>query len=160
MLFSYVLCIAAFSGVGFKAAAHMPPASSTASAEKSPPTPEDKMRARFPQPVKVGDLIGLPVLDGQDRTLGYIDDVVRTKDGKIFLIVPYGSWAGWLRHVGPFARYRRPVGVPIEVVAILGRQVDAIDMDRPEFDKAPAWRVTDGTPIERDDSILIALGRR
>ena len=29
-------------------------------------TPEQKMQKRFPHPVRVGDLIGLPVLDDDD----------------------------------------------------------------------------------------------
>jgi len=122
-------------------------------------TPEEKMRARFPQPVKVGDLIGLPVLDGEDRTLGFVKDVVRTSQGKIELIVPYGSWFGWARRIGPFESIRRPIAVPIEVVAILARQIDAIDMDRPEFDKAASWS-GDGSSIPRNETIRIALGRR
>src|SRR5262245_59866862 len=77
-------------------------------------SPAQKMQRRYPQPVRVGDLVGLPVLDFDDRTLGYIAAVVRTADGKIKLIVPYGDFLGWRR---------RPVAVPIEVVAIAGRQV-------------------------------------
>ena len=34
------------------------------------------MARRHPQPVRVGFLIGLPVLDGKDYTLGYIREVV------------------------------------------------------------------------------------
>src|SRR5688572_641554 len=107
-----------------------------AAAPVSPPqaqaelSPEQKMQRRYPQPVKVGDLIGLPVLDFADRTLGYVTSVVRTADGKIKLIVPYGGFLGW---------GRRPVAVPIEVVAIAGRQIAALDMPRAEFDAAPAW---------------------
>ena len=129
-------------------------------AEPPEPSPEEKMRARFPQPVKVGDLIGLPVLDGQDRTIGYVDHVVRSKAGKIRLIVPYSSWLGWPKDVGPLENLRRPVAVPIEVVAILGRQIDALDMDRPDFDKAPTWAANGDTPISRDEIIRIAIGRR
>jgi len=129
-------------------------------AETQEPTPEEKMRARFPQPVKVGDLIGLPVLDGEDRTIGYVDNVVRSTAGKISLIVPYSAWLGWPKDIGPLARVRRPVAVPIEVVAILGRQIDALDMDRPDFDKAPTWIAKDDTPIPKDEIIRIAIGRR
>src|SRR4051812_21390625 len=50
-------------------------------------SPEEKMRRRFPQPVRVGDLIGLPLLDWDDSTLGYVRHVVRTPEGKIQLIV-------------------------------------------------------------------------
>jgi hypothetical protein len=58
-------------------------------------SPEEKMRRRFPQPVRVGDLIGLPLLDRDDSTLGYVRHVVRTPEGKIQLIVNQGRLFGW-----------------------------------------------------------------
>src|SRR5262245_56189994 len=51
-------------------------------------SPEQKMQRRYPQWVRVGDLIGLPVLDDDDRTLGRVQSVVRAPGGKIQLIVP------------------------------------------------------------------------
>jgi hypothetical protein len=123
-------------------------------------SPEEKMNRRFPQPVRVGDLIGLPVLDDQDSTIGYIREVVRTPAGKIQLVVPYGHWFGWVRADGPFDWNRRLVGVPIETVAILGRQVDALDMSREEFDKAPTFEAAHNTVLGADETIKIALGRR
>src|SRR5688572_16521902 len=44
-------------------------------------TPEQRMNRRYPQPVTVGSLIGLPVLDRWDSTCGYIREVVRTPEG-------------------------------------------------------------------------------
>ncbi len=123
-------------------------------------TLEEKMNRRYPQPVRVGDLIGLPVLDDDDSTIGYVRDVVRTKTGKIQLVVPYGHWFGWVRLGGPFDWDRRLVGVPIETVAILGRQIDALDMPPEAFDAAPPFKPQDVTPIGRDETIKIALGRR
>ncbi|MFX5785007.1 PRC-barrel domain-containing protein, partial [Acinetobacter baumannii] len=69
-------------------------------------TPQEKMQRRFPQPVRVGDLVGLPVLDERDVTIGRISQVVRDGQGNILMIVPYGDWATWRK---------RPVAVPIEV---------------------------------------------
>ncbi len=43
---------------------------------------EERMRRRFPQAVRVGDLIGLPVLDDDSRTLGHVRQVVRTPAGQ------------------------------------------------------------------------------
>jgi hypothetical protein len=123
-------------------------------------SPEEKMNRRFPQPVRVGDLIGLPVLDHQDSTIGYIRDVVRTPAGKIQLVVPYGRWFGWVKFGGPFDWNRRLVAVPIEVVAILGRHVNAIDMPREAFDSAPPYAFGQNASLPRDDTIKIALGRR
>jgi hypothetical protein len=123
-------------------------------------SPEEKMNRRFPQPVRVGDLIGLPVLDDRDSTIGYVQQVVRTPAGKIQLVVPYGRWFGWVRLGGPFDWNRRPVGVPLEVVAILGRQIAALDMPREDFDKAPEFTPSASIPLGPDEMIKIALGRR
>jgi hypothetical protein len=114
-------------------------------------TPEQKMQKRFPQPVRVGDLIGLPVLDEDDSTLGRVREVVRTPEGKIKLIVSYGGWFGW---------GARPVAVPIEVVAILARQINAVDMQPSEFAAAPNWSGAGAQVLPGDEMIRIALGRR
>lgn len=124
------------------------------------PTPEEKMQARFPQPVMTGHLIGLPVLDGGDSTIGYVQQVVKGPDGKIKLIVPYAKWFGWARDGGFLARGRRPVAVPIETVAILARQINALDMERDAFDKAPTWTPGGAQPIPTNEIIKIAVQRR
>ena len=114
-------------------------------------SPEEKMRRRFPQPVRVGDLIGLPLLDWDDSTLGYVRHVVRTPEGKIQLIVNQGRLFGW---------GGRLVQVPIEAVAILARQLDLLDISVEEFRAAPAWSAATTQPIPSDDMIRIALSRR
>jgi hypothetical protein len=114
-------------------------------------TPEERMNARFPQKVRVGDLIGLPVQDYDDRILGYVTDVVRTPDGKIVLVMPEGGWL-W--------RSGRPVPIPIETVAILARHLNLLDIPRAEVPKLPTWNPAEGSPIDRNDIIRIAIGRR
>lgn len=57
-------------------------------------TPEARFNRRFPQKARVGDLIGLPVLNDKDLTLGHIRKIVRTPEGKIRLIVSYSKWFG------------------------------------------------------------------
>lgn len=118
-------------------------------------TPEERMARRYPQPVKAGFLVGLPVLDGQDSTLGYIREVIRTPEGKIVLVVPYRAWLGW----APTDWGRKTVAVPIETVAILARQVAALDFSREEFAAAPAY-AAQGTPLAADETIRIAVYRR
>src|SRR3954451_23551608 len=114
-------------------------------------SPEEKMRRRSPQPVRAGDLIGLPLLDWDDSTIGYVRHVVRTPEGKIQLIVNQGRLFGW---GGPL------VQVPIEAVAILARQIDLLDIPLKEFRAAPAWSAATTQPIPSDDMIKIALSRR
>ena len=118
-------------------------------------TPEERMARRHPQPVKVGALIGLPVLDGRDSTYGHIRAVARTAEGKIILIVPYRAWLGW----APTDWGRKTVAVPLETVAILGRQVAALDFSPADFAAAPSY-VSGGTILPADETIRIALYRR
>jgi hypothetical protein len=128
--------------------------------EQAKRSPEEIMNRRFPQPARVGDLIGLPVLDYWDSTIGYVRQVVRSPAGQIQLIVPYGRSLGWVRWGGPFDWHRRLVAVPIEAVAILGRQIVALEMSREEFDSAPEVAMGQNAPLGADEMIKIALGRR
>jgi hypothetical protein len=114
-------------------------------------SPEAIMSRRFPQKVRVGDLIGLPMLDDNDVTLGDVERVVRTPEGKIKLIVGYSRWFGW---------FGRPVAVPIEVVAILGRQIASLDMPPAEYAAAPTWTEGKDVAIPDTDIIRIAITRR
>jgi hypothetical protein len=116
-----------------------------------PSEAEARMQMRFPQAVRVGDLIGLPVLDDGDSTLGHVRAVVRDPKGRIKLVVGYSRWWG----LGG-----RPVAVPIEVVGILGRQIAAIDMPPAEFAAAPTWTAGSDRPIPANEIIGIAITRR
>jgi hypothetical protein len=112
---------------------------------------QERMQRRFPQPVRVGDLIGLRVLDDGDSTLGFVRQVVRTPQNKIELVVTYGGWFGW---------GARPVAVPIEVIGIEGRQLASLDMPRSEYAAAPTWQESDERVLPDDASIRVALARR
>ena len=134
----------------------VPPAAAQAPHDMVPQTPmpsaaEARMQMRFPQRVRVGDLIGLPVLDDGDSTLGRVREVVRDPNGRIKLIVGYSKWWG----LGG-----RPVAVPIEVVVILGRQIDSVDMKPAEYAAAPTWVAGTDAPIAPDQIIRIGVGRR
>ncbi len=119
--------------------------------KKKPMTPAERMQARFPQPVRVGDLIGLPLLDDSSCTLGHVREVVRTADDKIELIIAYDGLFGW---------GTRPVAVPIEVVGIQGRELASLDMPRSEYAAAPTWRDAGAQALPDDATIKIALARR
>jgi len=125
-------------------------------AEQKKLTPEQQMQKRFPHPVLVRRLIGMPVLDYDNATIGYVRQVVRSPAGKVLLIVPYSSWFGW----APTSWGKRPVAVPIEAVAILAFELAALDMMREDFDKAPTWTPSQGEPIPPGEMTLVALARR
>jgi hypothetical protein len=114
-------------------------------------TPEQKMERRFPQPVAVGDLQGLRILDDDDVTIARIQKVVRTTTGKILLIAERRGFLGFKS---------RLVAVPIEVVAIFGRQLASLDMPPEEYDRAPTWSDEGIIPLSADTKVLVALTKR
>ena len=118
--------------------------------QQHPMPMNERYLKRFPQPVRVGDLIGLPVLDESASTLGTVRQVVQTADGKVQLIVSYSRWWGW---------FGRPVAVSLEVVGIAGRQLYSLDMARDEYAEAPTWQDGGATVLPADAMIRIALAR-
>jgi hypothetical protein len=106
---------------------------------------------RFPQPARIGDLIGLPVLDLSSSTLGHVRQVVRTRLGKIEFIVGYSRWWGW---------FGRPVAVPLEVLGLEGRQLRSLDWSPREYAVAPTWHDSCATPLPPDATVRVALGRQ
>ena len=122
----------------------------TAAAAQTALTPEQRMQSRFPQPVRVGDIIGRPVLDHSARTLGTVREVVRTDDNKIEVIVDYGGFLGF---------GARPIAVPIEVLGIAGYHLSSLDMRRSEYAIAPTWHNAEAQALPADTTIRIALAR-
>jgi hypothetical protein len=131
-----------------RAQAMIPP---TGMMDAAHPMPmNERYLKRFPQPVRVGHLIGLPVLDEHSNTLGTVRQVVRTPQGQIELIVSYSRWWGW---------FGRPVAVRLEVVGIEGRHLVSLDMDPDEYAEAPTWHDPSATALPADTTIRVALGR-
>jgi hypothetical protein len=52
---------------------------------QNPMPMKERYLKRFPQPARVGDLIGMPVLDLNSKTLGYVQQVVQTPAGGVAL---------------------------------------------------------------------------
>ena len=150
----FAACGLAFSSLGSDFAVRAQPGPAAEQANPAP-VPNESLEARFarrfPQKVKVGDLIGLPILDDDDVTLGHVTQVVRSPEGKVKLVATYSRWFGW---------FGRPVAVPIEAVAILAKQIASLEMPPADYEKAPTWAAGTDTPIPVDEIIRIAVTRR
>ena len=118
---------------------------------KQDDSPEARMNRRFPQKIRIDALVGLPVIDDDYGALGTVIEVVRTPAQKILLIVRHGGFLGL---------FARDVAVPIEVVAILGKQVASLDMQPAAYKKAPTWVAGADTKLGNDETIRIALTKR
>jgi hypothetical protein len=117
---------------------------------QNPMPMKERYLSRFPQPARVGDLIGMPVLDLYSKTLGYVRKLIRTPAGEIEFIVGYSQWWGW---------FGRPVAVPLEALGIEGGHLVSLDMQPSEYDAAPTWHETGGTPLPADATVRVALSR-
>lgn len=151
----FVLCVSAFAviaGTGWAGGEPGGAHTEVAPAANSNLTPEERMNRRFPQKVRVGDLIGLPLYDSDDRTLGYVKEVVRTNSGKIQLISSCCGYFNWGSHL---------VAVPIETVAILARHINVLDIPRSDFLALPTWSSGAASAIiDPNDIIRISVSRR
>lgn len=117
---------------------------------------EERMKHRFPQPIRVGALIGARLSDNDSRTIGTIRQVVRTAQGKVEVVVDCCGWFGF---------GARQVVVPIAVLGVFGREVASLDWPRDAYASAPAWQMAEwqhagGAVLADDDSVRIALARR
>jgi PRC-barrel domain len=114
-------------------------------------TPEQKMAKRYPQPVHVSFLLGLPVLDENSSIIGYVQAVVRTPEGKLQLVMPLGGFLGFGARLVP---------IPIEIVGMLGAQVAVVDMPGDRFMSSPTWISSRAKPLDPSETIRVALTRR
>jgi len=108
-------------------------------------------RARYPQPVRVGDLTGRQVLedDQQQRVLGRVVAITRAEDGALSLLMDQGGVLGF---------GTRRVAVPVAAVALLGRYVVLKDLDAAALAALP--EVTARRGVVPDDAIIrIGLAR-
>ena len=117
---------------------------------QNPMPMKERYLKRFPQPARVGDLLGMPVLDLYSKNLGYVRNVVRTPGGEIEFIVGYSQWWGW---------FGRPVAVPLEALGIEGGHLVSLDMSPSEYAAAPTWHDTGSTPLPVDATVRVALSR-
>ena len=117
---------------------------------------DERMAHRYPQPIRVGALIGARVSDNNSRTIGTIRRVVRTAQGRIDVVVDCCGWFGF---------GSRQVLVPIAVLGVFGREVASLDWERGVYASAPVWQgsewqKTGGTVLADNDTVRIALARR
>jgi hypothetical protein len=97
-------------------------------------------------PVRVADLIGLPIVDENKLTMGRVRAVVRTGEGKIQLLLPLG---------GLFGFGERLVPIPIESVALSGPQVTVMDVPPDRFQKTPTWYGSNSEPLAATETISV-----
>ena len=109
---------------------------------------------RFPQPVRVGDLLGRRVLQPVESqpTLGWVRDLVKQTDGSTAVVIDYGGLLGLFR-VGT-----RPIAVPLEAMVLLGQYMEVADLTPEQLGKLARYDGA-GVPLPADSVVRVGLAR-
>ncbi len=107
-------------------------------------------KARFPQPVQVGQLIGRDVLQPLESQplLGHVRRLVRKPDGAIDVIVDYGGWFGW---------GARPIAVPLSAMALLGADMSIFGYRPDQLATFPTVTADAGQVLPAGETIQVGL---
>ncbi len=116
------------------------------------PTPDARAAQRFPQPVRVGDLLRRQVLRPveQQNVLGRVAGVVRRPDGAVLIVVSLGGVLG----LGS-----RPVAVPVEAAALLGEYLAVVGLTPEQLRTLPTFDGSGAAPLPPDATIRVGLTR-
>jgi hypothetical protein len=104
---------------------------------------------RFPQPVRVGDLIGRQVLQPTEsqQVLGHVAAIANGPDG-VEAIVTYGGFLGFGTH---------PIAVPIDGLALLGQYVVATGFTPAQLAAFPMADAAATTKLAPDSVIRMGI---
>jgi hypothetical protein len=107
---------------------------------------------RFPQPVRVGDLLGRDVLrpvESQD-VLGHVRLLVRDSKGQIMVVIDFG---------GLFGLGGRLIAVPADAMVLLGQDVEVVAFTPDELRGFPTFSPSGTAPIVNDAVIEMGLAK-
>ncbi len=106
---------------------------------------------RFPQPVRVGDLIGRTVLRPLESrpVLGYVAQVIRS-NGAVKIVVSYGGF---------FGIDATPIAVPADAMVLVGTDLEIVDFTPKQLASFPTYHGSGVVAIAPDDKISMGLAR-
>jgi hypothetical protein len=121
-----------------------------------PPPPGMSLAAstamRFPQPVRVGDLLHRDVLRPVEsqEVLGHVRTVVRANDGTIKIIINFGGFLGF---------GTRPIAVPVDAMVLLGQDMEVVAFTPKQLAGFPTFTASGTTPVPEDTIIRVGLAK-
>jgi hypothetical protein len=107
---------------------------------------------RFPQPVRVGDLIGREVLrpvESQD-VLGRVRRVVRDRNDQIVVVIDFGGFLGF---------GSRPIAVPVDAMVLLGQDMEIVAFTPNQLQQFPTFSPSGTTDVPDDTIIKVGLAK-
>ena len=121
-----------------------------------PPPPGMSMAAsaamRFPQPVRVGDLLRRDVIQPVESQnfLGTVQQIVRDPDGTLAAVINLGGFLGF---------GSRPVSVPVDALVLLGQVVEVDAFTPAQLRQLPTFSPGIAAPLSPDAIIKVGLAK-
>lgn len=107
---------------------------------------------RFPQPVRVGDLLHRLVLRPVEAQtiLGRVRAVVRNAQGDILVVMSYGGFMGF---------GGRSIAVPVDAMVLLGQDMEVVAYSPAQLAALPTFSSAGTTPAANDRTIKVGLAK-
>ena len=107
---------------------------------------------RFPQPVRVGDLLGRDVLRPVESqvVLGNVSALVRDAQGRIMVVVNFGGFLG----IGS-----RPIAVPVDAMVLLGQDMEIVAFTPEQLQQFPTFSPAGTAAVGNDLVIKVGLAK-
>jgi hypothetical protein len=121
-----------------------------------PPPPGMSLAAsaamRFPQPVRVGDLLHRDVLQPVEsqNVLGTVRQVVRDSEGTIRVVIDFGGFLGF---------WTRPIAVPVDAMVLLGRDMEVVAYTPQQLQEFPTFTPSGSSPLPDDTVLKVGLAK-
>jgi hypothetical protein len=121
-----------------------------------PPPPgmslADSAAMRFPQPVRVGDLLRKDVLRpvASQQVLGHVRAVVRASDGTIQIVMSFGGFLGF---------GTRSIAVPVDAMVLVGQDMEVVAFTPKQLTGFPTVTGSGTTPVPPDTIIRVGLAK-
>ena len=121
-----------------------------------PPPPgmslADSAAMRYPQRVRVGDLLHRQVLEPVEsqNVLGTVEQVVREGDGTLDVVIAYGGFLGF---------WARPIAVPVDAMVLLGQVMEVVAYTPKQLNEFPDFSAGSTVPLAADAIIKVGLAK-
>jgi hypothetical protein len=121
-----------------------------------PPPPgmslEQSNAMRFPQPVRVGQLLGRVVLQPVESqtVLGYVRGVVQDGGDHVMVVISFGGFLG----IGT-----RLIAVPLDAMVLLGEAVEVAAFTPSQLGGFATFTASGSTPVPPDTVVKVGLAK-
>lgn len=107
---------------------------------------------RFPQPVRVGDLLRRDVLQPVESqaVLGTVQQLVRDPAGTVSVVIAFGGILGF---------GRRPIAVPVDAMVLLGNAMEVVAFTPEQLRGFPTFQADGTAPLPPEAVIKVGLAK-